>query len=286
MAFGKLSEWVPSLTHVDPRPSEKWSVGSKYCVIAVTKHPTFAQLRQNRGSIADARMVGLIQSFAAPQARPIFRLFEMGSRYPYTVPGKFMGTVALTSMMFDSGANLLGGIYEEVFTDPNHQLTETGRQILNTPKLYDPDLDPSGNSIQYDMSMVGAAISPNSRSDTKDWGAIRMSLDDNRMDVPFGLIFTIFQSSERIRNNFGTDVDPGGANLVANMTDDHHYRIMACLFFEMARVQSYDFQTTAEQEVLFESAQFYYHGLVNVKTSVEASVPALGAQGNRSGYSD
>lgn len=273
MALGNLHQWVPALTHIDPRPQDKFSVGAKYCVVSVSRYPTFNELANSDDTIANTKMVGLIQSFAAPQARPIFRLFEMGSRYPYTIAGKFMGTIALTSMMFDAGANLLGGIYEEVFTQKNStsiELTETGKQILNRPQLYDPD-NPVGpdESVKYNMSMVG---SPVTGGPTKDWGSIRMSLDDNRLDVPFGLVFTIFQSGKRIKAN----VQDGEGELTVTTGESNRYRIMSCLFFEMVRVQAYDFQVTAEQEVLYESAQFYYHGLVNVKTTAKTEASELG----------
>lgn len=280
MALGELHQWIPALTHIDPRPQDKVSVGAKYCVVSVSRYPTFNELANSgpSGTIANTKMVGLIQSFAAPQARPIFRLFEMGSRYPYTVAGKFMGTIALTSMMFDAGANLLGGIYEEVFTSKtnptSYQLTNTGKEIINHPQLFDPDNLSPNDPVNYDMRSVGGAVG----GPSKNWGAIRMSLDDNRLDVPFGLVFTIFQSGKRIKANVNDDEASG---LTINTNEENRYRIMSCLFFEMVRVQAYDFQVTAEQEVLYESAQFYYHGLVNVKTTAKADE---GAYANRTGY--
>jgi len=280
MALGELHQWIPALTHIDPRPQDKFSVGAKYCVVSVSRYPTFHELQMNGATIANTKMVGLIQSFAAPQARPIFRLFELGSRYPYTVAGKFMGTIALTSMMFDAGANLLGGIYEEVFTDKtnpsSYQLTDTGKEIINHPKLYDVDSPDPNNSVLYGMEMVGGA----GGGIHKDWGAIRMSLDDNRLDVPFGLIFTIFQSGKRIKANVNDD-EKSGLTIDNDDNKYNRYRIMSCLFFEMVRVQAYDFQVTAEQEVLYESAQFYYHGLVNVKTTAKTDE---GEYSNRTGY--
>ena len=280
MALGELHQWIPALTHIDPRPQDKFSVGAKYCVVSVSRYPTFNELRINNETIANTKMVGLIQSFAAPQARPIFRLFELGSRYPYTVAGKFMGTIALTSMMFDAGANLLGGIYEEVFTSKenslSNELTKTGREIINHPQLFDPDSPNPNDSVQYDMGMVGGAAG----GPKKNWGAIRMSLDDNRLDVPFGLIFTIFQSGKRIKASVNYD-ENDQSGLTIDYNNEDRYRIMSCLFFEMVRVQAYDFQVTAEQEVLYESAQFYYHGLVNVKTTAKADT---GEYAGRTGY--
>src|SRR5690606_34065765 len=115
MPFEKISAWFPNQQHIDPRISEKFSTGAKYAVISISKHPTYAQLKNSGGMVADTRMLGLISSFNAPQVRPVFRLFELGSRYPYSVAGKFMGSISLSSMMFDAGANIIGSIYEEVF---------------------------------------------------------------------------------------------------------------------------------------------------------------------------
>lgn len=281
MAFGQISQWHPALTHIDPRPQDKFSVGAKYCVVSVSRYPTFFDLKRNKKSIADTKMVGLIQSFAAPQARPIFRLFELGSRYPYTVAGKFMGTITLTSMFFDAGQNLLGGIYEEVFTSQDGNITPDGIELINRPSLYDPDKNGGINPYNYTMSDVGS----DTPGPSKSWGAIRMSLDDNRLDIPFGLILTIFQSSKRIKSNLssGEGEELGGGYSIEESEEKETYRIMSCLFFEMVRIQAYDFQVTAEQEVLFESAQFYYHGLVNVKTDVTSAAFQSGIFG-RTGY--
>lgn len=280
MALGNLHQWNPALIHIDPRPQDKFSVGAKYCVVSVSRHPTFNELKMNGETIANSKMVGLIQSFAAPQARPIFRLFEMGSRYPYTVAGKFMGTISLTSMMFDAGANLLGGIYEEVFSSstsasgaPN--LTPSGIELINHPDLYDPDSPNPSMPVNYSMQNVGSSTTGPSKS----WGAIRMSLDDNRLDVPFGLVFTIFQNSRRIKANVQNE--EGNLTIDNDATGADRYRIMSCMFFEMVRVQAYDFQVTAEQEVLYESASFYYHGLVNVKTTAKVD---SGQYAGRTGY--
>lgn len=289
MALGKLSQWIPSMSHLDPRPSEKYAVGAKYCVVSVTKHPTFASMIKSGQSIANSRMVGLIQSFAAPQAIPLFALFELGAKYPYTVPGKFRGNIALSSMVFDAGANLLGGIYEEVFskgTGPGGriELTNAGKQILNTPALYDQD-DPRGpGPIPYGMEDVGVNLPVGDSNEYKDYGAIRMSLDDNRLTTPFGLIFTIFQSQKRIVSNYNPSIEGDRTGFNPEDIDSNHFRIMNCLFFEMARVQNYDIQTAAEQEVIFESANIFYHGLVNVKTTVMAGEPLTGSEGDRTGY--
>jgi len=266
MAFGNLHEWFPNLTHVDPRLSEKDSVGSKYAVVSVSRYPTYNELQNASQSVANTKMVGLIQSFSAPQARPIQRLFELGARYPYSVAGKFMGTISMSSILFDAGANLLGGLYEEAFMikgsegeDPyDGRLSESGKELLNRPLLYD-----EGNPKTYKMSDVGGAGDGEIQ---KDWGAIRMSLDDNRMDIPFGLVLTLFQSSRRIK---ASGQDPK-LNINLNSNDDFTFRAMTCLFFEMVKLQNYSFDLNANQELIGEFASFFYTGLVNIKTSLQS----------------
>lgn len=268
MAFDTLKNWNANQTHIDPRIIDNEPVGAKYAVVSIIKYPTYREMKLAGKSIAESRMVGLIQNFMAPQVRPIVRFFELGSRYPYSVPGKFVGTIQMSSMMFDAGANLIGGIYEEVFRDLNadpysgYNLDADGRQLLNTPKLYE-----NGRPKIYDGTMVGGPAG----GVQKDWGAIRMSIDDNRLDRPFGLVLSIFQSGRRIKNS-SIDVPQSG-------TDDiNTYRIMSCLFFEMVKIQNYDFQLGAEQEVITESAGFYYTGLVNVKTTLQSSPSTFGGR--------
>jgi hypothetical protein len=215
-------------------------------------------------------MVGLIQSFSAPQTRPIQRLFELGSRYPYSVAGKFMGTITLTSIMFDAGSNLLGGIYEEAFMPKatNGQpeidnMTQSGVDVLNRPQLFEDGLPiPNGG---YSMADVGGAAG----GIKKDWGAIRMSLDDNRLDVPFGLVLTLFQSAKRIRATSQASEFNGAVQ--GTNQDDFTFRAMACLFFEMVKLEDYSFDLNANQELITEYARFFYTGLVNVKTTLQST---------------
>lgn len=272
MPFERLKNWFPNMTHIDPRVSEKYTVGSKYAVVSVTRYPTYRELRNAGQSVASTRMLGLIQSFQAPQTRPIQRLFELGSRYPYSVAGKFMGTIAMSSIMFDAGSNLVGGIYEEAFMekgtddqgDEGGVLSQSGLDVLNRPLLYEDGVGPH----QYSIEEVGGV--PGGDMIKKDWGAIRMSIDDNRLDIPFGLILTLFQSSKRIK---ASSHDEQGLNI--NETDDFTFRAMSCLFFEMVKLEDYSFDLNANQELIGEYARFFYTGLVNVKTSLQ-SQPAQG----------
>lgn len=266
MAFGKLSEWFPNQTHIDPRLSEKYSTGSKYAVVSVSRFPTYRELSIAGKTISDTKMVGLVQSFQAPQTRPIQRLFELGSRYPYSVAGKFMGNIQMSSIMFDAGANLIGGIYEEAFMKKTAtgstygDLTQAGKDLLNTPLLYDETEIP----YPYDNRDVGGQVVGGV---SKDWGAIRMSLDDNRMDIPFGLVVTLFQSSKRIKTGVIQNGDVTG--------DTETFRPMTCLFFEMVKLEDYSFDLNANQELISEYARFFYTGLVNIKTSLQ-SQPSTG----------
>ena len=259
MPFGKLTDWGPNLTHVDPRASEKYSVGAKYCVISVTKHPTYAELQSAGKTVADSHMCGLIRDFYAPQMRPIMALFELGSKYPYSVAGKFRGNIHMTSMLFDAASNIIGSLMEEVYSNDDGTLTAEGIRLLNAPILYD-----NGQPTGYSMKDVGGGDS----GIVKNFGATRLSLDDNALDAPFGLILTIFQSGKRIRS---TGQDAQIANGIPG-TPTTTFRIMSCLFFEMSRIQTYDFQLNAEQEFISEAASLYYVGLINVKTALQ-SIP-------------
>ena len=273
MAFEKLQHWTSTGSHIDPRLTEKYSTGSKHCVVSVTRYPTYRELQQYHQSVADSKLVGVIQSLQAPQSRPIQRFFELGSKHPYAVPGRFMGSLTMSSILFDAGCNIIGAIFEEsmlkkgIHGGPlDGEMTPSGKELLNRPLLFD-----DGVPVTYKYSDVGGTDG----EIRKNFGAIRMSLDDNRLDAPFGLIMTIFQSAKRIK---ATGQDP---ELTVNTNDDYSFRAMACLFFEMCRLEQYSFDLNAQQELIGEFARFYFTGLVNVKTTLQT--PDTGGEG-RTGF--
>lgn len=280
MAFGQLREWFPNIEHVDPRYDDKYPTGSKYGVVSVTRFPTYHQLRRAGQTVANSRMLGLIQSFNAPQSRPVLRLYELGSRYPYSVPGKFTGMISLSSMFFDAAGNMLGNIYSTVYgVDGNEAIgvldqdKATGYRLLNRPNLY-----VEGTAATYGMEDVGGAQTGTRKPGI---GNVRMSLDDNAIDKPFGLILSLFQSEKRLKSiatnqgTLGSSTNTNPTNVSAfpsHSGNDVSYRIVSCLFFEMVRIDGYNFSMSAESEFIPENASFVYTGLVNVKTALESGV--------------
>lgn len=270
MAFGQLKEWFPNITHVDPRISEQYSTGSKYCVVSITREPTYQQLAANGKTVANSRMLGLITSFSAPQVRPIVRVYEIGSRYPYSVPGKFTGRIDLSSIFFDAAGNILGNIYDTVFgvdgnpdngtNPPTAGDIAIGNRLINRPRLY-----VEGQRANYSMADVGATGSY--EPERPGVGSIRMSLDDNALDTPFGMVLSIFQSEKRVKSIASIEGVAGG-NAGPIQTQGTNYRIISCLFFEMVKATDYNFGLSAENEIIGESASFFYTGLVNVKTAL------------------
>lgn len=272
MAFGKLSQWFPNIDHVDPRVSEQYTTGTKYCVVSISRHPTYASLRNNQETVADTKMLGLIQDFSAPQARPISRVYELGSRYPYSVAGKFTGDITMSSIFFDASGNMLGNIYSTVYgVDGTSRVgvggldindIKIGNRLINRPVLY-----VEGNPINYSMKDVGG-IDTGER--TPGVGAIRMSIDDNAIDKPFGLVLSIFQSEKRVQSIASVTGAAGASEAMPN-NNESNFKIIACLFFEMVKIQGYQFMLRADMEVISESAGFFYTGLVNVKTALESA---------------
>lgn len=266
MSFSKISTWYPNRPHIDPRVDDRYGVGSKYTVVAVTKYPSYLQMRKAGKSIADARMVGLLQGFNAPQSRPIQRFYEIGSKYPYQVAGKFVGQISLSSAMFDA-TNIIGGIYEEVFreeTDSGSEyLTAEGADVLNHPLLFNGGNNPVTYPTPGDPYSLNNDV-------YRNWSSIRMSIDDNRLDTPFGLVVALFQSSKRI----GSIATNGNTPLIGN-PQDGSYRVLTCLFFEYCRLEFYNFNLDANSEILFETASCFYTGLQNIKTSLQSPVENL-----------
>lgn len=256
--FGRLKDWFPNIQHIDPTVSEEAAIGTKYVVISVVKEPTYRQMTQAGKFVCDSKMLGLIQDFTFPQIRPIQRVYEIGSRYPYSVPGKYSGDLALSSVFFDASGNILGNIYSVVYgliNDPTAPEAEKniGERLLNRPQLYKPG-DRSNLPAMYSMEDVGANISGD-RSTA--FGNLRFSLDDNALDKPFGLVMSFFQSESRLGPQSGGSDD-----------GQERFKIASCLFFEMCKITSYNVALRADIEVIQENASFFYSGLVNVKTSL------------------
>jgi len=269
MGFGQLKEWAPNLTHVDPRISEQYTTGSKYVVLSVTRHPTYLQLSKAQETVADSKLLGLIQNFSAPQARPIVRIYEIGSRYPYSVAGKFTGNFALSSVFFDASGNIIGNIYDTVYgVDglPSVGVSDVdkaiGNRLLNRPQLFE-----EGGPIKYSMADVGGAETSAKRDGV---GSMRFSIDDNAIDKPFGLVMSIFQSEKRIKS-IASVTGTAGANQAFPPNGVENFKIAACLFFEMCKITDYSFGFSAESEIISENASFFYSGLVNVKTALESA---------------
>lgn len=269
MAFGKLREWFPNVTHIDPRISEQYTTGTKYCVVSISRHPTYQALRRNQETVADSRMLGLIQDFNAPQVRPIQRVYEIGSRYPYSVAGKFTGDITLSSVFFDASGNLLGNIYSTVYGVDGFRHSgipandiAIGNKLINRPRLFQ-----EGLPVSYSMEDVGGV---SSGEKIPGVGAIRMSIDDNAIDKPFGLVLSIFQSENRVQS-IASNSGQLGAESSLPRNGESNYKIISCLFFEMCKITGYSFGLRADMEIISEMASFFYTGLVNVKTALESS---------------
>ena len=261
--FGKLKDWFPNIAHVDPTFDEIKAIGSKYVVISAIKYPTYQLMTRAGRTVADSKMIGLIQDFTFPQIRPIQRAYEIGSRYPYSIPGKYSGDLALSSIFFDSAGNILGNIIASAYglDDPDTSANDRaiGERLLNRPLLYRPG-DTSGTAT-YSMADVGSVTTGDARNNVR--GNLRFSLDDNALDRPFGMVMSFFQSEERL--GIGSDIT----------SDQERFKISACLFFEMCKVTSYNLALRADVEIIQENASFFYSGLANVKTSLTSSLTGI-----------
>lgn len=269
MAFGQLKDWAPNLSHIDPRVSEQYTTGSKYIVLSVTRHPTYLQLSKAQETVADSKLLGLIQNFSAPQMRPIVRIYEIGSRYPYSVAGKFTGNFSLSSVFFDAAGNIIGNIYSTVYGVDGMPVAgipavdqAIGNRLLNRPQLFE-----EGNPVKYSMADVGGA---ETSAKVDGVGSIRFSIDDNAIDKPFGLVMSIFQSEKRIKS-VASVTGVAGAAQAFPPNGVENFKIVACLFFEMCKITDYNLGFAAETEIISESASFFYSGLVNVKTALESA---------------
>jgi len=226
MAFRSLKNYQPNIKKIDPRVDGTYAVNSNYCVMAISPYPTIKQTIE-KGLISTLRLIGLINSYAINEAIAVAQFHEIGNKKNIVIPGKFRGSMQLSSNMFES-INLLGSIaetmldgfnekYKNLFKGAHGKYIDFSDEILFKPVLnevYFNDEKKEG-SLYEDVTMAQGlelaeyygikdeyldegAGEASSIPDTSNKGAILLSIDDVRVRVKFGLCFIMFQKETRI----------------------------------------------------------------------------------------
>ncbi len=106
--------------------------------------------------------IGIVEALSVSQARQLQRLFEIGSKRSYFIPGRNVGQVSITRTLFDGPSlmRVLMAYFPERIT-----------QEFDSPLLLQSDADPEGLSV----------VNP---PGFKDWW---INLDSEIFDNPFGI---------------------------------------------------------------------------------------------------
>ena len=277
MAFRRLQDFNPVSMGIEPRVDSEYAINSNYCVLGASSYPTLKETIEN-GFSSNIRLIGLIGNYNLNEAINFNSVFEIGNSKSITIPGKFRGSMQLSSGMIES-VNLLGSIaesivegfarkYRDYFKGINEEGVDFFDEVLFRPKLNETyfsdekkvgSLNPSGNNELLDYYGIGDEYDPSVASEassipeTTDKGAISLSLDDIRLRIKFGLCFIIFQRETRLPENtlkdYGTfqaydttaleNLSEITGQLINSTLNPINYKIMAGQFYENCFLNSY-----------------------------------------------
>ena len=109
--------------------------------------------------------IGLVENATIAMNKPLSRIFEIGSKLSYIIPGRTVGEIALARVLFD-GPSLLKVIYQG----------EVGEDIYNGSLDQKQVTFQSGNKVQKTVNNIGS-------------GQIAMNLASSFFEQPIGLCF-------------------------------------------------------------------------------------------------
>jgi hypothetical protein len=114
--------------------------------------------------------IGLVDTAQISMSKPLSRIFEIGSRLSYLIPGKTVGAINMSRVFFD-GANILKALYMgEVKADYSTVDKKFAKFMSNKY------LDSSGNESYQEFEPIGS-------------GQMSINLASSFFDQPTGLAF-------------------------------------------------------------------------------------------------
>lgn len=75
--------------------------------------------------------IGMVEQASVAQSKPLSRIFEIGSKLSYIIPGRTVGQIALARVMFD-GPSLLKCLYQGEVNSDSQLVDGTKRVTFNT----------------------------------------------------------------------------------------------------------------------------------------------------------
>ena len=116
--------------------------------------------------------IGLIENASIAMSKPLSRIFEIGSKLSYIIPGRTVGQIALARVLFD-GPSLLKVMYQgEVAYDEYLGGNDVKSVAFNSCGK----VDESGARIAKEVQNIGS-------------GQIAMNLASSFFEQPVGLVF-------------------------------------------------------------------------------------------------
>lgn len=139
--------------------------------------------------------IGLVGQIRIGQEKPIERLYEIGSKRAYFIPGRFRGTLDMARTMF-YGPSLMRLLYAAAPTSSvwGTALTASGRPVATSPeyaKLFGPATEFNKFSEPGTGGTPAEATAGNENRDS--W----MSLISEVFNVPFGMALLMKDSKNR-----------------------------------------------------------------------------------------
>jgi len=124
------------------------------------------------GSVDGMRIVpiGLVETAQISLNKPLSRIFEIGSKLSYIIPGRTVGGISLSRVFFD-GPSLLKIIYAGEIKSDYASIKNKYAKFMSNPYL-----DPTGTELYQEFSNIGS-------------GNLAMNLASSFFEQPIGLAF-------------------------------------------------------------------------------------------------
>ena len=125
------------------------------------------------GGVSGVRIVpiGLVESVQINMNKPLSRIFEIGSKLSYIIPGRTVGAISINRVFFD-GPSLLKILYAGEVDEKN----ESSDQVNRYGGFKSNEADAQGNSVSRRYAHISS-------------GNVAMNLASTFFDQPVGLAF-------------------------------------------------------------------------------------------------
>lgn len=139
---GNVQDWQPQTEHVskiaqgvnnksivDPHKAVNFIEAGT--VLICSGPATLESAGDGDGPEINVLPIGLIEQASVQQSRPLQRIFEIGSKISYIIPGRAVGGIALNRMLFD-GPSLLRMLTAGEYTDGEESISNGSETVITT----------------------------------------------------------------------------------------------------------------------------------------------------------